>query len=327
MIYLSQDVYAKPRDTESVVRNSCDRMTFLLYAAVFWHLHLSEAPKSTELFGEVHKFLESCNFWTCMQVQGTCAPYHFAPLKQVHSDHFHMTFKAVKLDEIYYPDPLPNWLEDFGDNGQRLVRLYQAFVKEWSTVLSCHPESILQCQPVVSEEMHFPCLRACVEVDGRVALLLPRWSVDLADRSSHEPIHIHFINSKYTVIAVMNSFATSNGVLKLLQARADVGGGKIDVIQSATPTSNITILLPESLTSAEDGNACRGNGYPDAVNNTISILRTLSSAQQMSSWLSSSASSLEQRLARKHPDCKIVQIEEGSVQNDSITGHSKMRRL
>jgi len=326
MIYLSQDVYAEPGDTDSVVRKSCDKNDFLLYAAVFWYLHLSETPKSTELFDEVHRFLESCNFWTCMQVQGICAPYHFAPLRQVHSDHFDMAFKVAKIGEIYYPDPLPSWLEDFGEKGQRLVRLYHSFIREWSTVLSCHPESILQCQPIVSEEMHFPCLRGCIEVDGSVALLLPRWSVDLADRSSHEPVQIDLIQSENTIIAVMNAFAASNGMLKVLQARADVGGGKIDIIQSATPTSNITLPLPESLTSAEDGNASRGNvmnEYPAAVKHNISILRTLSSAQQMSSWLSSSASSLKQQLARKHPECKIVQIEDGSVQNDSITAVSQ----
>jgi len=322
MIYLSQDIYAKPRDTDSMAGKSCNKNNFLLYAAVFWHLYLSEAPKSTELFEGVHSFLESSNFWTCMQVQGICAPYHFAPLRQVNSDHFHMDFKAAKVGEIYYPDPLPSWLDDFGENGQRLVRLYQSFVKEWSTVLSCHPESILQCQPVLSEEIHFPYLRDFVGVDGSAALLLPKWSVDLAHTSFHEPVQIHLIQSKNTIIAVMNSFAARNGVLKVLQARADVGGGKIDIIQSATPTSNIIVPLPESWNSAEDGNACRGNvmnDYPATINDEVSILRTLSSAQQMSSWLSSSASSLKQQLARKHPKYKIVQTEDSSVQSDSIT--------
>lgn len=322
MIYLSQDVYAKPRDTDSVARKSCDKNNFLMYAAVFWYLHLSETPKSTELFDEVQRFLESRNFWTCMQIQGTCAPYHFAPLRQIHPDHFDMAFKAAKIGEIYYPDPLPSWLEDSGEKGQRLVKLYHSFVKEWSIVLSCHPESILQCQPVVSEEMHFPCPRDCIEDDGSVALSLPRWSVDFADRSSQEPVQIDLIKSENTIIAAMNAFAASNGVLKVLQARADVGGGKFDIVQSATPTSNIAVSLPESLTLAEDGNACTGNVMeecPDTIKSNISILRTLSSAQQMSSWLSSSASSLKQQLVHKHPECKIVQVEDGSAQNDSTT--------
>ena len=255
-----------------------------------------------------------------MQVQGMCAPYHFTPLTQVGSDHFDMAFKAAKIGEIYYPDPLPSWLEEFGDNGQRLVKLYHSFVKEWSTILSYHPESILQCQPAVSEEMHFPCLRDRVEADGSVALLLPRWSVNVAGRSSHEPVRIDLLQSKNTIIAVINSSVISNGVLKVLQARADVGGGKIDVVQSATPTSNITIPLPESSTSAEDRNSCRGKDVdedPAVVKNNISILRTLSSAKQMSSWLSSPASSLKHKLARTHPGSKIVQVEDGSAQNDS----------
>lgn len=286
MIYLSQDVYAKSRDIDSVTLKSCDKNHFLMYAAVFWYFHLSDTPKSTKLFDEVQRFLESRNFWTCMQVQGTCASYHFAPLRQIHSDHFDMGFKAAKIGEIYYPDLLPSWLEDSGEKGQRLVRLYLSFVREWSTVLSCHPESILQCQPVVSEEMHFPCPRGGVENDGSVALLLPRWSVDLADRSSHEPVQIDLTQIENTIIAAMNEFATSNGGLKVLQARSDVGEGKFDIIQSTIPTSNLIDLSPESLTSAKDGNELKGNVInedPAAIRNNISILQTLSSAQQMSS--------------------------------------------
>ena len=322
MIYLSQDVYAKPREIDSVESKVRDKDDFLLYAALFWHFHLSDAPKSTELFDEVHRFLQSCNFWTCLQVQGICAPYHFAPLKQVDSGHFAMTFIASEIGELYYPDPLPNWLEDFGENGQLLVRLYHSFVKDWNTVLSRHPESILQCQPSVSGEVHFPCLHSSIEINESVALLLPKWTIDLADRSSHEPVQIHLVHFEDAIIVAITAFAASNGVLKVLQARVEISGGKIGAIQSATPTSNFTVPLPKTLISAEDGNAGIGNvmdKYYTAVRDNFPILRTLSGAQQISSWLSSSASSLEQQLARKHSDCDIVQVEAGSVQNDSIT--------
>lgn len=326
MIYLSQEVYTKPQDVDSVACKTCDRRDFLLYAAFFWHLHLSEAPKSAELFDEVRRFMQSRNFWTCMQVQGICAPYHFAPLRQVESGGFVMSLKAAKIGEIYYPNPLPRWLDAVGEDGELLVKLYHSFVKEWSTVLSNYPESIRQCQPWISGEIQFPCPDSSTDVDNGVRLLLPDWSFSLANGTSHEPVKIHLTHSDNAVVAVMNSFAAGKGVLRVLQARADITRGKIDVIQSATPTSDFTLSFPGCLVSTEEGNASMDrtvDEIPAAIKGNMSILRNLSSTRQMSSWLSNFASSMEQRLTSKNPDCIVIQTEEESVQNGPIIAVSQ----
>lgn len=232
-----------------------------------------------------------------------------------------MVFKTAKTGEMYYPDPLPNWLEDFGSSGQRLVRLYHSFVKEWSTVLSYHPESILRCQPCVLDEVHFPCLDESVEVDRTVALLLPRWSFSLGNNSSLKPLQIHLVQSDNAIIAVIRSFKIDSGVLKVLQARADIGI-KTDALQTAIPTSDFVLPLKNIFISAEDRDVYGDHPtdrYPTAIEKNIPILRILSSAQQITNWLSNAASSLEQQLARKHPNCDTMQTEMGSVQNDSIT--------
>ena len=154
LTYLSYSRYEKPIDLDHFA--SLKDHAFLVYAALFWHVHLENIHHTEELFDIVDKFMRSPNYWTCMQVQSKFAPYSFACLTGAGSSEYKMQNPSVfPADEEFYAEPLPGWLDEYGKRGHLLVHDNQRQVKEWRHVLSRHPEHVWQCHPGVSGRQSF----------------------------------------------------------------------------------------------------------------------------------------------------------------------------
>lgn len=119
----------------------------LKYAAIFWYQHLAAAEPSEELFGLVRDFLKSPNSWSCVRVQGQCAPHIFAKLSY-HSrgDGFlmHAPGRSIKVEDEYYSDALPPWVGRYDIHADDIVWGYHMFVREWGQVIVDYPAGIQQ---------------------------------------------------------------------------------------------------------------------------------------------------------------------------------------
>jgi hypothetical protein len=128
--------------------NDSSEHGLLKYASIFWHTHLQRAGASQELFERVRDFLESPNIWTCVRVQSKCAPHMFAKLTyDSRTDSYRMALNSnakATAGEEFFAHTLPEWIPEFGDQGDRLVRSYHMFVCEWGEVLVRHPDGIQQ---------------------------------------------------------------------------------------------------------------------------------------------------------------------------------------
>ena len=141
MAYLSYQRYQASVEVGKLVFEPVPcQHSFLKYAAVFWHRHLSSGDHDQELFHQVKSFIQSPNFWTCVKVQRILAPHLFARLVHVDEHRFKMTGDrggSCRLgDNAYFGNPLPDWIDNYGDPGQLLVQHVGTWVKEWHKILS-----------------------------------------------------------------------------------------------------------------------------------------------------------------------------------------------
>ena len=145
--YLSYGRYLQPQDV-SLILDKPDH-AFLRHAAALWHMYLSEADHSEELFNKVKVFIQSQAFWTCIAVQSRIAPHLFAYYQQTANGSFQLRATGAKEDEeagtAHYAIPLPEWLEKYEPSGPQMVQAFYSFVREWHPVLNSHPSVGDQC--------------------------------------------------------------------------------------------------------------------------------------------------------------------------------------
>ena len=148
LTYLSYKRYRSPFEINTALAvKPLTNHAFLIYAALFWYRHLDLSPDSSELFKAVSGFLRSSNYWTCMHVQSKYAPFSFGSYTERRQGFtINNPDCFARHGNTYIADPLPHWLEHC-DEGGRLVKGYQSFVKEWGRVLVKHPDQVWQCCP------------------------------------------------------------------------------------------------------------------------------------------------------------------------------------
>ena len=148
--YLQDKQYQTPQDVRPESANFGEEHCFMRYAALFWHRHVTYAGPSEHLLSLVSKFLRSTNFWSCIRVQTSTAPYLFARLLGETNIFFPITdFKQVHhLEDGYFVSPLPDWL-DQTEAGSILLESYLSLIMEWNPVLLQQPQFTLQCHPAV----------------------------------------------------------------------------------------------------------------------------------------------------------------------------------
>jgi len=145
--YLSYGRYLQPQDISLILDNPDH--AFLQHAAALWHMYLSEADHSEELFNKVKIFIQSQAFWTCIAVQSRIAPHLFAHYQQTADGLFRPRATGTKEDEeagtAHYAIPLPEWLGEYEPSGAQMVQAFYSFVREWHQVLNSHPSVGDQC--------------------------------------------------------------------------------------------------------------------------------------------------------------------------------------
>jgi len=144
LAYLGYRRYSK-FDNFTSVDDSSDH-GLLKYACIYWHTHLDSADPSKEMFESVRKFMKSPNFWTCIRVQSRLAPHMFAKLSyDSRRNSYRMTLTGKTngtTGEEFYAHTLPEWLSNFNEQGEDLVRSYHMFVREWGDVLVRNPDHV-----------------------------------------------------------------------------------------------------------------------------------------------------------------------------------------
>ncbi|KIJ24000.1 hypothetical protein M422DRAFT_275321 [Sphaerobolus stellatus SS14] len=127
--------------------------SFLKYASIFWHHHLSETSATEDLFQHIRQFMRSKNFLTCLWVQSKWAPYQLARYTTegtktaFHIENPTTIFLPVPSSKLYYADPLPGWLSEYNDEGAKLVHGCQQLIKEYGLVLLRRRGGIRGCYP------------------------------------------------------------------------------------------------------------------------------------------------------------------------------------
>ena len=147
--YLSYARYSQPLDFEEVLgEEAATKHSFLKYAATFWFWHLHLGDHSQELYDRVCEFVQSPNFWNCVAVQSRIGPYLFSVFTCEGDSCYSMGVSEQaesNQESKNYADPLPHWLDEYGPLGKLIVKGFQSFIKEWSPVLTAHPDAIDQC--------------------------------------------------------------------------------------------------------------------------------------------------------------------------------------
>lgn len=148
--YLTYKRYEQQLAITSVLHSECTSdHAFLRYAAVFWHDHLNKGEHCVKLFKRVRSFVQSSNFWNCLQIQREIAPYLLSRLTEMEDGYFKMQgpngYESRGADN--YSHALPLWLEEYGSEGAVLIESYMLFLKEWHHILVGCPNAVSQCHP------------------------------------------------------------------------------------------------------------------------------------------------------------------------------------
>ena len=199
LAYLNYVRYHQPQDITTIIET--EHHAFLRHAATFWHCYLRNAGHSTELFNKVEDFVRSQAFWTCVAVQTSIAPHLFARYREIADGCYQLESTGPQQDEeegkVSYPDPLPQWLEEYEPSGRPIVQAFHNFIREWHPVLNSHPSAADQCAMDQGWERNMP---------GRSAWLSNRVKLFCLSRDRPGP-------SSFSSLSVMDVSFQSGGIM------------------------------------------------------------------------------------------------------------------